>query len=111
MPMEFVITPGSAWSADPDFGSSFGADKTTAALTTISSNISVLHRGLFCMVTSSKNERVRPSSGSEQVRNISMHRKSGTMPPHAKPVTTPVYFGFMYCALYTRVCHVSTQLI
>jgi len=97
--MEFVITPGSAWSADPDFGSSFGADKTTAALTTISSNISVLHRGFFCMVTSSKNERVRPSLGTEQVRNISMHRKSGTVPPHDKPVTTRADFGVKYCVL------------
>ena len=53
MPIEFVITSGCARSADvnPDF--SFGEDKTTAVLTAIS--ISVQHRALLCIVTSSKN--------------------------------------------------------
>jgi hypothetical protein len=63
MPMEFVIASGSAWSADANLGSSFGADKATAALTTIS--ISVQHRAFLCIMISSK----KRMSGPVQTRN------------------------------------------
>jgi hypothetical protein len=48
MPIEFVTTSGSAWSADVDLDFSFGEDKTPAVLTTIST--SVQQQALFCIM-------------------------------------------------------------
>jgi hypothetical protein len=49
MPIEFVTTFGSAWSADADLDFSFGEDKTAAVFTTIST--SVQHQAFFCIMT------------------------------------------------------------
>jgi hypothetical protein len=49
MPIEFVTTSGSAWSADADLDFSVGEDKTAAVLKTIST--SVQHQAFFCIMT------------------------------------------------------------
>jgi hypothetical protein len=69
--MEFVITSGSARSADVTLGVSFGADRTVAALTTIS--ISIQYPTFLFMMIFSKNETSRAGSGKGQ-GNILMHR-------------------------------------
>jgi len=59
--MEFVITSGSARSADVDVDFSFGADKTAATLTTIS--ISVIDGVFLCIMSSSKQRTSATSLG------------------------------------------------